>query len=139
MSLVSIVDPVMPVMKATRWITKEKQKKQINQPFTVSQYYRFMGGVDRMDQNIKNYKMGVRSRKWWWLIFAFTVSKGCKGWVIVRDGSFAVNCAGAVPELCRSCVGAVPDLAGYPNPISNPNPNSHEFDSQAERRSRVET
>ena len=48
-SLVSTVDPVMPVMKATRWIAEEKQKKQIDQPFTVSQYNRFIGGIDRMD------------------------------------------------------------------------------------------
>ena len=32
-----------------------------------------MGGVDRMEQNIKNCRMGVRSKKWWWPVFAFTV------------------------------------------------------------------
>ena len=33
-SLVSTFDSVMAVMKATRWIAKEKQKKQVDQPFT---------------------------------------------------------------------------------------------------------
>ena len=61
-SQVSTVDPVMPVMKATRWIAKEKQKKLIDQPFTESQYNRFISGVDHMDQHIKNYRMGVRSK-----------------------------------------------------------------------------
>ena len=28
----------------------------------VSQYNHFMDGVDRMDQNIDNYRMGVRSK-----------------------------------------------------------------------------
>ena len=46
-------------------------------------------------------------------------------------------CAGFVPDLRRICAGFAPDLAGYPNPSSNPN--SHEFDSQVERWSRVET
>ena len=62
-SLVSTLDPVMSVMKTTRWIAKDEQKKQVDQPFMVSQYYHFMGGVDCMDQNIDNYRMGVRSKK----------------------------------------------------------------------------
>ena len=64
-SLVSTVDPVMPIVKATRWIAKDARKKQVGQPFMVSQYNHFMGGLDRMDQNIDNYRMGVRSKKWW--------------------------------------------------------------------------
>ena len=72
-SLVSTVDLVMPIVKATRWIAKDTQNKQVNQLFMVSQYNHFMGGVDRMDQNIDNYRMGVRSKKWWWPVFAFTV------------------------------------------------------------------
>ena len=48
-SLVSAVDPVMPIVKATRWIAKDAQKKQVDQPFMVSQSNHFTGGVDRMD------------------------------------------------------------------------------------------
>ena len=73
-SLGSTFNPVIPVPKATRWIARKKQKKQVDQPFTVSQYNRYMDGVDRMDQNIDNYRMSVRSKKkWWWLVFAFAV------------------------------------------------------------------
>ena len=84
-SLVSTVDPVMPVTKATRWIAKEKQKKQVDQSFTVSQSNRYMGGVDRMDQNIDNYRMGVRSKKWWWFVFAFAVDASLhNAWQLYR-------------------------------------------------------
>ena len=58
-SLVSTVDPVMPIVKTTRWIAKDAQKKQVDQSFMVSQYNHFMGGVDCMDQNINNYRIGV--------------------------------------------------------------------------------
>ena len=58
-SLVSTVDPVMPIVKATRWIAKDAREKQVDQPFMVSQCNHFMGDVDRMDQNIDNYRMGV--------------------------------------------------------------------------------
>ena len=72
-SLVSTVDPVTPIVQATRWIAKDAQKKQVDQPFMMFQYNHFMGGVDRMDQNIDTYRMGVRSKKWWRPVFAFTV------------------------------------------------------------------
>ena len=49
-SLVSTVDPVTPILKAIHWIAKDAQKKKVDQPFMVSQYNHFMGGVDRMDQ-----------------------------------------------------------------------------------------
>ena len=71
--LVSTVDPVMHIVKTTCWIAEDAQKKQVDQPFMVFQYNYFMGGVDRMDQNIDNYRMGVRSKKWWSPGFAFTV------------------------------------------------------------------
>ena len=82
-SLVSAVDPVMSIVKATHWIAKDAQKKQEDQPFMVSMSNHFMGGVDCMDQNIDNYRMGVRSKKWWWpvlhlqLMQVFTTRGSC--------------------------------------------------------------
>ena len=73
----------MPIVKAARWIAKDAQKKQVDQPFMVSQSNHFMGGVDRMDQNIDNYRMGVRSKMWWWpvlrlqLMQIFTTRGSC--------------------------------------------------------------
>ena len=53
----------------------------------VSQYNHFMGGVDRMDQNIDNHRMGVRSKKWWWPVFAFTVHASLhNAWQLYRKG-----------------------------------------------------
>ena len=41
--------------------------------------------VDRMDQNIDNYRMGVRSKKWWWPVFAFTVDASLhNAWQLYR-------------------------------------------------------
>ena len=48
-----------------------------------------MGGVDRMDQNIDNYRMGVRLKKWWWpvlrlqLMQVFTTRGSCTGRVAI--------------------------------------------------------
>ena len=86
-SLVSTVDPVMPIVKATRWIAKDAPKKQVYQFFMVSQYNHFKGSVDHMDQNIDNCKMGVRSKKWWLSVFVFTVDASLhNAWQLYRKG-----------------------------------------------------
>ena len=89
-SLVSAVDPVMPIVKATHWIAKDAQKeKQVDQPFMVSLSNHFMSDVDGLDQNIDNYRMGVRSKKWWWpvlrlqLMQVFTTRGSCTGRVTI--------------------------------------------------------
>ena len=59
----------------------------MDQPFIVSQYNHFIGSVDCMDQNIDNYRMGVRSKKWWWAVFAFTVDASLhNAWQLYRKG-----------------------------------------------------
>ena len=44
---------------------------EITQPFIVKHYNQIMGGVDRMDHNVETYRISIRSRKWWWPLFAF--------------------------------------------------------------------
>ena len=79
----------MPIVKATRWIAKDAQKKQVDQPFMVSQYNHFMGGVDRMDQNIGNFRMGVRLKSGGGLFLGlqlmqvFTTRGSCTGRVTI--------------------------------------------------------
>ena len=86
-SLVSAVDPVMPILKATRWIAKDAQKNQVDQSFIVSQSNHFMGVIDRMDQNIDNYRMGVRSKKVVVACFVFTVDASLhNAWQLYRKG-----------------------------------------------------
>ena len=58
--------PMHPVMTARRWSNACKAKIQVDQPFLVSQYNKFMGGVDRFDQNIAQYRIHIRCRKWYW-------------------------------------------------------------------------
>lgn len=68
---VSSCDPVNPIGQVHRWISTEKKKLPVPQPFVIGQYNKNMGGVDRMDQNINNYRINIRSKKWWWALFAF--------------------------------------------------------------------
>lgn len=84
---VSSCDSTCPEKKVDRWISSEKKKMAVNQPLVVSQYNKFMGGVDRMDQNIDNYRVGIRSKKWWWPMFAFCLDVSIhNGWQLYRRG-----------------------------------------------------
>ena len=42
-------------------------------PQMIHCYNRFMGGVDLIDQFIANYRIRIRSKKWWWLFFSWSV------------------------------------------------------------------
>jgi len=62
---------VQPVVQARRWSSATKREVTIDQPQLVAKYNHGMGGTDRMDQNVSQYRIGIRCKKWWWPLFAF--------------------------------------------------------------------
>lgn len=74
-----------PVSKVSRWSRVENKSVLISQPFIVSQYNKNMGGVDRCDQNISLYRISMRSKKWWWPLFAWTIDMVVQNsWILYR-------------------------------------------------------
>ncbi|XP_053389577.1 piggyBac transposable element-derived protein 3-like [Mercenaria mercenaria] len=72
-NVVSNVYGVEPVQTASRWSRAERRRIRIKQPDAIRQYNQTMGGVDRMDQNVGKYRISIRSKKWWWPIFAYCI------------------------------------------------------------------
>ena len=72
-TVVSNVHGVFPLQKAERWSRVEKRHVEIDQPNAIKLYNSSMGGTDRMDQNIAAYRIGIRSKKWWWSLFIWLV------------------------------------------------------------------
>lgn len=60
---------ISPMQKVNRWVKKEG-KKNIQQPYLITMYNKGMGGVDVCDQMLSTYRPRLRSRKWYWNIFA---------------------------------------------------------------------
>jgi len=58
---------------ANRWSTLEKKRVRISQPNIVSVYSKNMDGVDRMDQNILQYRIGIRGKKWYSSIVLYII------------------------------------------------------------------
>jgi len=60
--MASSVHGVNPVGICTRWSASEKKKISVELPDTVAKYNIYMGGVDRMDENMANYPSGSGQR-----------------------------------------------------------------------------
>ena len=64
---------VEPSQSASRWSQKEGKRINIPQPYAIKQYNHTMGGVivNRLDQNVEDYRSGIRSKKWWWPLMLY--------------------------------------------------------------------
>lgn len=54
-----------PMQPAKRFSQSEKRNIIIEEPRLVSIYNKYMGGVDRSDENISHYRVGIRGKKWY--------------------------------------------------------------------------
>uniref|UniRef100_A0A8D0A249 PiggyBac transposable element-derived protein domain-containing protein n=1 Tax=Sander lucioperca TaxID=283035 RepID=A0A8D0A249_SANLU len=57
-----------------RWIKERHAFDQVRQPQCIKQYNEHMGGVDLHDQQASRYSITIRSKKWWWPIFAWSLN-----------------------------------------------------------------
>ena len=65
---------VNPERSASRWSNAEKKRISIDQPDVIYQYNQFMGGVDRLDENIAKVCVAIRMKKWWWPMFSWLLN-----------------------------------------------------------------
>lgn len=61
-----------PIGKVKRYC--DKQKKDVDQPRCFINYNKFMGGVDRLDQNVGCYRIGIRLKRWYWQLLMFPIN-----------------------------------------------------------------
>lgn len=64
-------DTVEPLGKVKRWCTTRRQKVDVDIPHVFQSYNKGMGGVDQMDQSIGLYRVGLKGKKWWWVLFTY--------------------------------------------------------------------
>ncbi|XP_040580363.1 piggyBac transposable element-derived protein 2-like [Lepeophtheirus salmonis] len=69
-----------------RWSKVFKKHIQVKIPHVIKQYNEYMGGTDRMDQNINAYRIGIKGGKWWGPIFTWLVDAAVQNaWILARD------------------------------------------------------
>uniref|UniRef100_A0A8C6THS4 PiggyBac transposable element-derived protein domain-containing protein n=1 Tax=Neogobius melanostomus TaxID=47308 RepID=A0A8C6THS4_9GOBI len=57
-----------------RWNKERRAFDQVQQPQCIKLYNEHMGGVDLHDQQASRYSITIRSKKWWWPIFAWSLN-----------------------------------------------------------------
>lgn len=64
---------VFPLNKVKRFSQSEKKHIYIDQPRLIKFYNENMGGVDRGDQNLSEYRVSIRGKKWYFPLFAHCI------------------------------------------------------------------
>jgi len=64
-------DFVEPIQSVNRWSKDAKKKVPVPQTKLYATYNAHMGGVDNMDQNLSCYRICIKGKKWWWVIFTY--------------------------------------------------------------------
>ncbi|XP_048006721.1 piggyBac transposable element-derived protein 3-like [Leguminivora glycinivorella] len=83
---------VEPLSSIGRYSAAEKKKIQVPRPAVFTNYNRYMGGTDLMDQNINTYRIGIRGKKWWWPIFTYLIDASiCNAWSLSRKSGNPIN------------------------------------------------
>lgn len=86
--MASNCQPVMPIGKAKRYSRAEKKVIEVDEPQVIRYYNKYMGGVDRMDQNISYYRISIRSKKWWVPFFMFMPDVAIQNaWLLYRNSA----------------------------------------------------
>ena len=75
-----------PLASAKRWSQSEKKDIEVEQPHSIQMYNKYMGGVDRLDQNVNKLRIGIRMKKWWWPLFSWMLNVSVQNaWRVYRD------------------------------------------------------
>jgi hypothetical protein len=69
--MASNCDPVEPLAQCQRYSRKDKCYMPFLQPDLNKLYNMSMGGVDLLDNSIKNYAISTRVRKWYWCLYTW--------------------------------------------------------------------
>lgn len=83
---------VEPVSQVRRYSQKEKKIISVPRPNLIGQYNSSMGGTDLMDENIGRYRIGIRSKKWWWNLFTWLIDVSIQNaWILHKKSGHPIT------------------------------------------------
>lgn len=75
-----------PQDTASRWDRSKKQIIEVNCPYSVQQYNKFMGGVDLVDRMVAHYPHGFKNKKWYLRVFFYFVNVTLvNAWLLFKE------------------------------------------------------
>lgn len=124
-SLISSYVGLLPTTKARRYCRAENKKIEIDCPNVITEYNRFMGGVDLLGSHIGCCKIKMKSQKWTmrvfyhyldmmvinsWLIYKNVMKK--KGLPVLEQRPFRIEVAQCLAKMGTNSVS--PNKRGRP-------------------------
>ncbi|KAJ6643847.1 PiggyBac transposable element-derived protein 3 [Pseudolycoriella hygida] len=77
---------VNPTASVKRWCKNERKHIEVSIPDAINKYNKNMGGTDRTNQNINNYRISIRGKKWWWSLFTWMLDASVQNaWCLARQ------------------------------------------------------
>lgn len=77
---------VSPVKKVDRiaFVEKKRAKISLECPRIIVLYNTYMGGVDRLDENVQSLRVSLKGKKWWFQLFLFGLDAACQNAWLLR-------------------------------------------------------
>jgi hypothetical protein len=83
---------INPISLAPRWSKKERKQNQVPVPNNIVVYNKYMGGTDRIYENIGYYRLMIQIRKSWWPVFIAQLSMAMQNaWQLCRLSAAMAN------------------------------------------------
>ena len=74
---------VEPIQKAKRESQSQKKLIEVSQPYLTQMYNKHIGGVDQLDHIISKLRIGMKMKKWWWLLFSWLLNASMQNaWLV---------------------------------------------------------
>ncbi len=92
-SVASTTYGVQPLCSTLRYSKDVKKKIDVNQPHLIAMYNKYMGGTDRMDQDVARNRIGIRGKKWYWPLLTWLIDASVQNaWTLYKSaGKKATN------------------------------------------------
>lgn len=127
-SVASTANGLQPTTRIKRFCRKSRKNISVPQPMLIHQYNKYMGGTDRMDEDIGQRRISIRGKKWWRPLFTWLIDAAINNaWLTYRQ----VNPGCQKLEFRRSVVQCY--LERYKTTMKSPGPST----SSGPRSSRV--
>lgn len=77
---------------AKRYSKLQKKHIEIQRPHMIAMYNKYMGGTDRMDQDIARYRIGVRGKKWYWPMLTWLIDAAVhNAWTLYKSSGRKIS------------------------------------------------
>lgn len=129
-SMASTTYGTQPMTTAKRYSKLHGKYIEVDRPYMIAMYNKYMGGTDRMDQDIARNRISIRGKKWYWPLLTWLIDAAVhNAWTLYKNSGRKITNFKFKRILARSYMqryGTLPKKKG--RPCNTELPNEPRFD-----------